>query len=62
MRWNTAFEEVTELPFHEAGNVPVLLPFARKKGLQMFGDDLVKDSLLGLPGTIRLSVRFLSSS
>ena len=28
--WNTAFEELTELPLDEAGNAPVLLPFARK--------------------------------
>ena len=55
MGWNTAFEELTELALDEAGNVPVLLPFGRKKRLQMFGDDLVKDGLLGLPGTIRLS-------
>jgi hypothetical protein len=55
MGWNTAFEELTELPLDEAGNVPVLLPFARKKRLQIFGHHLVKHSLLGLPGTIRLS-------
>jgi hypothetical protein len=55
MGWNTAFEELTELPLDEAGNVPVLLPFARKKRLQMFGHNLVEHGLLGLPGTIRLS-------
>lgn len=54
MGWNTAFEELTELPLDEAGNVPVLMPFARKKRLQMFGHDLVKYGLPGLPGTIRL--------
>jgi hypothetical protein len=35
--------------------VPVLLPFARKKRLQVFGHDLIKHGLLGLPRTIRLS-------
>jgi hypothetical protein len=35
--------------------VPVLLAFARKKRLQIFGHDLVKHGLLGLSGTIRLS-------
>ena len=55
MRWNTAFEELTELPLDEARNVPVLPPFARRKRLEVFGHDLVKHGLLGLSETIRLS-------
>jgi hypothetical protein len=50
---NSAGQVLPELALDEAGQRP--LPFlpARQKGLELFGDDLIKDSSFRVPGTLK---------